>query len=120
MKKIPFCAPLYPTSILYLHWDSIHLHVHCSNVHIQHTRSRSNIDISTALRHLGALFSHAPYPYNMGANLFRNFLSTLLHQYDDNTRCVSVHSDPTPGGGPYKHTTLDPRARRNITITTST
>ena len=99
--------------------DSIYLHVHCTNVHIQHIRTRSNTEISTAIRYLVALLSHAPYPHNLRVNPFRTFLVTLLRQYDDNTRCTTVHSCPPPGGKPYEHTTLDPRAHRGITTTTS-
>ena len=97
MKICPFYAPRSHTSTLFLHGDSIHLHVHCSNIHIQHTRTRSNTDISTALRHLGAFLSHAPYPHNLGDDPFRTILGALLRQYDDNTRCVSVHSVPILG-----------------------
>ena len=119
MKICPFCAPRSSASTLFLHGDSIHLHVHCTNVHIQHTQNRSNTDISTAIQNLGALLSHAPYPHNLGVDPFRTFLANLLHQYDDNTRCTTVHSCSPLGGKPYEHTTLDPRAHRSITTTTS-
>jgi len=50
---------------------------------------------------------------------FRIFLVALLHQYDDNTRCVNVHQYPPSTGEPYKYTTLAPRAHRSITTATS-
>ena len=64
MKICPICSPGFPTSNLFLYGDSIHLHIHCTNVHIQHTRTRSNEDISIAIKHLGALFPHVPYMLN--------------------------------------------------------
>ena len=119
MKICPFCSKGSPISDLFLHGDSIHLHIHCTNVHIQNTRTRSNTDISTAIKHLGALLSHAPYPHNLGVDPFRIFLGTLLHQYDDNTRCSHVHQCPPSGGEPYEHITLAPRTHRSITTATS-
>ena len=119
MKICPFCAPRSPSNTLFLHGDSIHLRVHWFNVHIQLTRTRSNTDISTALRYLGALLSHTPYLHNLGDGPFRTFLDALLHQYDDNTRCVSVHSIPPPDGEPYEHTIIGPHAHRSITTTNS-
>ena len=119
MKICPFCAPRSPTSNLFLHGDSIHLHVHCTNVYLYLTRTRSNTDISTALRHLGAHFSYIPYQHNLEVDPFRTLFVTLLLQYDDNTRCATVHPCPSPGGEPYEHITLDPRAHRSIITTTS-
>ena len=52
-------------------------------------------------------------------NPFRMFLVRLLHQYDDNTRCVDVHPCPPSDGEPYEHTTLAPRAHRSIITATS-
>jgi len=101
LKICPFCAQLSPTRTLYLHGDITHLHVHFSNEHIHQTRTNSNTYISTALRCLGALFSHVPYPHNLELYPFRNFLCALLHQYDDNIRCDSPHSGLTQSGEPY-------------------
>ena len=96
MKICPFCAQSPVIRNLYLHGDNIRLHVYFSNAHIQHTYTKSNTNISTTLRHLGALFSHAPYPHNLGVDPFRTFLFTLFHQYNDNTRCASHSQSPTP------------------------
>ena len=75
--------------------------------------------MSTAIKHLGTPLSHAPYPHNLGVDPFRTFLVNILHEYDDNTRCATVHSCPPPVREPYAHTTLDPRAHRSITTNTS-
>ena len=115
MKICPFCDPTQPTTHHFLHGDSIHLHVHCSNTHLQHIREQSNTDISTALLHLGLLFTHSPYPHTLGCAPFRTFLGTLLHQYDDNTTLSSNIPDPNLDPQPYHHSTMTQRTHRNIT-----
>ena len=63
MKVCPFCDTSdtsVDNTLQYLHGDSIHLHVHCSNTDLQQTRDASNVDIATALQHLGALIQHSP------------------------------------------------------------
>ena len=100
--------------IHYLHGDSIHLHVHCSNTNIQQTRDASNVDIATALQHLGALIQHSPYTRRNACVTFQAFLSTRMHQYDINTTHHTTTVDPD-GDHPYHHTTTEPRAHRSIT-----
>ena len=81
MKICPFCDTSVDSTLRYLHGDSIHLHVHCSNTDLQQTRDASNVDIATALQHLGALILHSPYTRSSECIPFQAFLSNLLHQY---------------------------------------
>ena len=106
MQICPFCDPTQPTTHHFLHGDSIHLHVHCSNTNLKHIREQSNTDISTALLHLGILFTHSPYPHTLGCDPFRTFLGHLLHQYDDNTTLSSDIPDPNIDPQPYHHSTM--------------
>ena len=58
MKICPFCDTSdisVDNTVHYLHGDSIHLHVHCSNTDLQQTRDTSNVDIDITLKHLGVL-----------------------------------------------------------------
>jgi len=115
MKLCPFCDPTQHTTHHLLHGDKIHLHVHCSNVHLTHIRDQSNTDISTALYHLGILFTHSPYPHHLGCDPFRTFLDHLLHQYDDNINLSSDIPDQTVEPQPFHHSTVAQRTHRNIT-----
>ena len=117
MKICPFCVTSDTSCVdpvHYLHGDSIHLHVRCSNTDLQQTRDASNVDIATALQHLDALIQHSPYTRSNECVTFQAFLSTLLHQYDTNTTYHTTTVDPD-GDHPYRHTTIEPRAHRSIT-----
>ena len=92
------------------------MHIKCSDTQFQHTHDASNIDISTSLTYLGALFQHAPYRQIIGNDSFSEFLSTLLHQYDDNTQHDTTQLDPNIAQ-PYQYTTLEPCTHRSITST---
>ena len=85
MKLCPFYSDTDDNPQTHLHGDSIHLHIHCSNTHLKQTRDASNIDIALALKHLGVLFLYTPYIRNNTCVTFETFLSSLLHQYDNNT-----------------------------------
>ena len=60
MEECPFCDDSTPNHQPHLHGDIIYLHIHCTNEQLQLTRDASNTDIAVALKHLGALFQHAP------------------------------------------------------------
>ena len=115
MRPCPFCDPTQHTTHHFLHGDSIHLHVHCSNTHLKYIRDQPNTDIFTALLHLGLLFTHSPYPYNLGCDPFRTFLGHLLHQYDDNITLSSDILDQNIDPQPYHHSNVSHRTHRNIT-----
>ena len=74
----------------------------------------SNMDIVIALQHLGALILHSPYTRSNECIPFQAFLSNLLHQYDDNKSHNAATVDPD-GNHQYRHTTIEPSARRSIT-----
>ena len=114
MKVCPFCDDSTQIHQIHLHGDSIHLHIHCTNSQLRLTRDTSNTDITMALKHLGALFQHAPYDLTTGCEPFQYFLSGLLHQYDENTHrdTSDIDNAPTP---PFNHITMHPRTHRSIT-----
>ena len=114
MKLCPFCSDTNDNPQMYMYGDSIHLHIHCTNAHLQQTRDVSNIDISQALKHLCALFPYTPYLRNSNCVPFETFLSSLLHQYDNNTRQDTTYDDPEHAQ-PYQHATMAPRPHRSIT-----
>ena len=114
MKICPFCDKSNDILSQYLYGDNIHLHVHCSNTNLQQTRDASNVDIATALKHLGIPFLYTPYPCSSACTPFQEFLSSLLRQYDDNTRHDTLTNDPD-NSHLYRHATMDPRPHRSIT-----
>ena len=114
MKIYPFCSTSDDNTLQYLHGNSIHLHVHYSNTDLQQTRDASNVDIASALQHLGSLIQHSPYTRSNECVTFQAFLSTLLHQYDNNTTHHITIIDPD-GDHPCRHTTIAPRDHRSIT-----
>ena len=97
----------------------VFIYISIAPISIFSIRKLVRTQISRQPLHLGALLSHVPYPHNLESDPFRIFFGVLLNQYDDITRCVSVHSVPTPVGEPYEHTNLDPRARSSIATTNS-
>ena len=86
MELCLFYSDMDDNPQLYLNGDIIHLHIHYSSTYLQQTRDASNIEISLALKRLSALFLYIPYLRNNDCVAFETFLSSLLHQYDDNTR----------------------------------
>ena len=114
MKICPFCDTTHAHQQSHLHSDIIHMYIHYSNTQLQQTRDVSNTDIAIALKYLGVLFAHVPYLLTSDCEPFSSFLSTLLHQYDDNTRHDTPHMSPLPPHS-YQHTTLNPRTYRSIT-----
>ena len=120
MKTCSFCDPLRHTPHRFLHFDTTHLYVHCSNTHLMHIRYQSNTDISTALHHLGILFTHSPYPHTLGYDLFRTFLSHLLHQYDHNTHLYLDTTDRDIDPHPYHQYTVAPHTHHYITTCLTT
>ena len=115
MTICPFCEQ--PDARHHLHFigDSIHLHAHCSNKKIQKTRDLSNTDISTTLQHLGALFSHAPYPHSISLDPFRTLMCEILHQYDYHTQQDTSTPDPIQVTQLCQHTIMNPHNYRSIT-----
>ena len=114
MKVCPFCDDSTPNTQLHLHGDSIHLHIHCTNAQIQLTRDASNTDIAMALKHLGALFQHAPYDLLNPGDSFQTFMSGILHQYDDFNSHDTSNDDATPPP-PFAQSTMSPRLHHSIT-----
>ena len=114
MKVCPFYEDSTPNHQPHLHGDSIHLHIHCTNAQLQLTRDASNIDIAVALKHLGALFQHAPYALHHGCESFRSFLSSILHQYDD-YNCHDTSNRVNAPAPPFNHSTMYPHTHHSIT-----
>ena len=114
MKVYPFYEGTNAHTLLHLHGDSIHMYIHCSSPYLEQTHDVYNIDISLAPRHLGALFAHTPYLMPDDYVPFPTFLSSLLHQYNYNTRHTTSPSDITQAL-PYQHTTMALYRHHSIT-----
>ena len=106
MRICLFYETTYIHQKMPLHGDSIYMYIHCSNTQLRKTHDASNTDTTTTLTYLGIFFQYAPYQQTNGKYSFPEFLSTLLHQYDDNTQHEIIQLDPSLVQ-PYQHTTLE-------------
>ena len=89
-EDVSLCDQLGDSHCMYMHSDSIHLHIHCFNKYLQQTRDWSNTDISTALKYLGVLFHRGPYRYSLDSDPVQVFLVLFF------VNTMSIHNTTSP------------------------